>query len=155
MRHKIDIIATNPLLLAVCLVFGPLLSFLAGAQGRAPAVLPEMGISIEERRQIPPREAREFGFNFKEVKAPNQAAAAVEEGLERQGELEASTTLIIFAMVILAMPVFLWFGLMKQLKKQRAEMLANNTPISLEEFRAKQEAKKNAEEKKSYLPKAS
>ncbi|MBI2521817.1 MAG: hypothetical protein HYV97_15485 [Bdellovibrio sp.] len=154
MKHTIYYIATRPLLLAVCLAIGLLVSSLVRAQSRAPAVLPEMGISIEERKHTPPNEAREFGFNFKEPKVKPEVVA-VTEGLERQGELEASTTLVIFAMAILAMPIFLWVGLMKQLKKQRAEMLATNTPISLEEFRAKQEANKKIAEEKKDLPKAS
>ncbi|HAZ11612.1 MAG: hypothetical protein A2X86_17970 [Bdellovibrionales bacterium GWA2_49_15] len=155
MRHTIYAIATKPLLLAICLAVSFLMSSLVRAQSRAPAVLPEIGLSIEERRQIPPKEAREFGFNFKESKVAKPEATNTAEGLEPQGELEASTTLIVFAIAILAMPLFLWFGLMKQLKKQRAEMLVNNAPISLEEFRAKQEANKKIAEEKKNLPKAS
>ena len=75
MRQTLHKMATKPLLLAVCLGITLLMTTLARAQGRAPAVLPELGLSIEERKQIPPQEAREFGFNFKEKKNQPTASA--------------------------------------------------------------------------------
>ncbi len=150
MRQTLHKMATKPLLLAVCLGLALLMATAARAQGRAPAVLNERGISIEERKQIPPQEAREFGFNFKETKnQPSIATPPIAQGAER----ETSTTLVIFAVVILAMPLFLWFGLMRQLKRQRAEMISN-APVSLDEFRARQGAKKT-EVKPDKFPKAS
>jgi|GEM_PF-5007752 len=118
------------LFLSLSFVMLPLLSL---AQGRSPSVLNEKAISIEERRQIPPDQAKEFGYNFNS-KSTN-AAHVVERGISSQQKQGVHAALVIFGLTILALPLVVWFMLMRQLRQQRQD---NQDTISLEEFREKQ-----------------
>ena len=97
----------------------------AHARGRAPAVQPVIGISIDDYKDIPPSQAKGYRFVKGKPKVINRQTASnvnntnIENKSSKQvyGS-DTSWPLSIFLFVLISLPFALWFSIMKSLGKK-------------------------------------
>lgn len=104
----------------------------AYAAGRAPAVQPVSGISIDDYKEVPPSQAKGYEFAKGKPKAINRQTASninlvnIENKSSKQvyGS-DASWPLSIFLFILISLPFALWFTIMKSLGQKDRELPTN------------------------------
>lgn len=127
--------------------------------GRAPAVEPVTGISIDQYREVDPKEDKGFDWHqdsskftrFKNNRTTGQRASVAYDS-------SASTTMsVVFLVAIVAFPIALWFTLMKSFPNTPSSSPENSghqsVTIDLATERSKREEKEGEED--DHIHKAS
>lgn len=129
--------------------------------GRAPAVEPVTGISIDQYREVDPKS--DPGFNWKQDASRhihfNTDTVSRRRAPANYASTTSTTMTTVFLLAIVAFPIALWFTLMKSFPTA-PESIPESTPeqavtIDLAAERSKREEKAASEEDNDHIHKAS
>jgi hypothetical protein len=146
-------------------------------QARKPAVEPVMGISIDHYKKTDPKKDKGFNWNEQTNKVENKVNTARPSNIDLNIEIVPQKALVydlniptskapvwpsfLLGALLIFLPVALWFGIMKSLRKeeQSNEKLNDNStqvsPLTLVNGESSPETKDEGQNKDKDFPKAS
>lgn len=106
---------------------------------RSPAVLPTIGISIDEFEQISPKQAEEFGYQFtnglpksvndSERKEINNGEVVL-NNIKNNSNSSIMSLPIFITLFILSIPLFLWFFMIRTIDHAESNLHENIIPLN-------------------------
>jgi len=137
-------------LVFILLALACLIPALGLAQDRKPAVLPGVGLSIDQYEKVAPENAGKKGFDFSHKdQSETSPKALIEEGINRTAQTQQASLPILFGLIILSLPFVVWFGLMYRLPGNKPDSAGNT--VNLEDFK---ESRKNVAAQTEATPTA-
>ncbi len=107
---------------------------------RSPAVLPTRGISIDEFKQITPKQAKAFGYQFtkglpksvndSERKVINNGDIVL-QNIKKNANSSIMSIPIFITLFILSIPLFLWFFMIRTIDHAKTDGDINKNVIPL------------------------
>jgi hypothetical protein len=142
--------------IVIALIFATTL-YQITAIARRPAVLPVMGLSLDEYQHTPPDKSKQQGFNFTKTNLKKRTIQDTNKKVENppvsrfhtQTHSEGSPALMLIFFALL--PIIVWFTMMHQIGKKKK--VTFEAPIDLDAVRAEKNTEKLSDDRD--IPKAS